>query len=638
MYTVRVDKINKMWLRLKGVGDVDNRLHQEFMPEEVIEEVRSRADIVEIISEYVNLQRKGKSFLGLCPFHAEKTPSFTVTPEKQMFYCFGCNVGGNVFSFLMKRENWSFLESVQNLASRYGVALPEKELSPREREDHRRRLRFEEIHELAAEYFHNLLLKSPEGERGRLYFAQREVDTETIKGFRLGYAPGRWDGLLTYMKTRGVQPHELAENGLALERGGPGKGGGYYDRFRNRVLFSILDRRSRVIGFGGRVLDDSLPKYLNSPETVFFNKGHHLYGMHRGHQGIREKGYALLVEGYMDVIALQKAGYTNAVASLGTALTREQAKLLRRYTQRVVLLYDSDEAGIQAAIRGGEILRDAGIRVEVASLTGAKDPDEFLKSFGVEAFEKALKQVMAYVEFKFRTSVRETPPQTIQEKADLVINLAPDILKVSSPIEREGYERFLSLELGLTLEAVQREIAGLEQKKPKKELLKEYSQQKQVSSEKNRDNIDDVIICQRDSVFSSPTVYSGEYRTERLLLRLLIEDISHLPEIKAKLGESFWKVPAHQQIFDYLNQEGKVPTYSDEKAQSWLAGLLLDEFDISQTQRLLDDCIKGILSSQAEERVEDLQARMVALEKSGDMAGAMALLKEIGERLKRGKQ
>ncbi|MDA8221785.1 DNA primase [Desulfosporosinus sp.] len=606
------------------------------MPEEVIEEVRSRTDIVEIISEYVSLQRKGKNYLGLCPFHAEKTPSFTVTPEKQMFYCFGCNVGGNAFSFLMKKENWSFVESIQNLASRYGVSLPEKELSPREREANRRRQRFEEINELATSYFHDLLLNLPEGELGRLYFEKRGVDLDTMKSFRLGYAPDRWDGLLTYMLERGVQAHELAENGLALERGTQGKGGGYYDRFRNRVLFSILDRRNHTIGFGGRVLDDSLPKYLNSPETAFFNKGHHLYGMHRAHQGIREKGFALLVEGYMDVIALQKSGYPNAVASLGTALTREQAKLLRRYTQRVILLYDSDEAGIQAALRGGEILRDAGIRLDVATLIGAKDPDEFLKRYGVEDFEKALSQVLTYVEFKYRTIVQETPPQTIQEKAELVVKLAPDILKVSSPIEREGYERFLSLELGLTLEAVQREIARLEQKKPKKEQLHEYSQQKQVSSGKNRDNIKDEIIYKEDTVPPSPTVYLGVYRTERLLLRLIIENISHLPRIKAKLGESFWKIPEHQQIFNYLNQEGKLPVHSEENVQSRLASLLLEELDISQTERLLDDCIKGILSTQAEERVEDLQARMATLEKSGDMAGAMALLKEIGERLKRG--
>jgi DNA primase len=338
----------------------------------------------------------------------------------------------------------------------------------------------------------------------------------------------------------------------------------------------------------------------------------------------------------MDVIALQKAGFPNTVASLGTALTRDQAKLLRRYTQRVVVLYDSDAVGINAAFRGGEILRDVEIRVDVLTLSGAKDPDEFLKNFGVEDFNKALKGVLTYVEFKYRTLVRETPPQNIHEKAELVIKLAPDILKVSSPVEREGYERFLSLELGLTLEAVQREIASQEQKKPKKERVQEYSPQKRVNSLKNRDNIIDTIICKDDIVHPQPTVYLGVYRAERTLLRMLLEDISHLPKIKEKLGESFWKVLTHQQIFNYLDQDGGLPAHCDETVQSRLASLLLEELDISQTERLLDDCIKEILSTQAEERVEDLQARMATLEKSGDMAGAMALLKEIGERLKRG--
>ncbi|TGE32567.1 DNA primase [Desulfosporosinus sp. Sb-LF] len=616
---------------------MDNRSHEEFIPEEVIEEVRQRTDIVEVISDYVSLQRKGKNYLGLCPFHSEKTPSFTVTPEKQMFYCFGCNVGGNMFSFLMKLENWSFLESVQNLAYRCGVQLPEKELSSREREESRLRRRSEQIHEWAASYFNNLLLMLPEGEPGRLYFEKRGMDLETIKSFRLGYAPERWDGLLVYMQERGVQPQELAEAGLALERGTPGKGGQYYDRFRNRVLFSILDRRNHPIAFGGRVLDDSLPKYLNSPETHFFNKGHHLYGMHRAHQGIREQGYALLVEGYMDVIALQNAGFPNAVASLGTALTRDQAKVLKRYTQRVVLLYDSDEAGIQAALRGGEILRDAGMRVDILTLIGSKDPDEYLKTHGVEEFNKALKQALTYVEFKYRILVREAPPQSIPEKAELVIKLAPDILKVISPVEREGYERFLSLELGLTLEAVQREISSQEQNKSKKVRVQEYSPLKQVSSGKNRDNIINGIICKDNAEELLPVVYLGVYRAERMLLRMLLEDISHLPKIKAKLGVSFWRVPEHQKIFNYLDQDGGLPANSDETVQSRLASLLLEELDISQTERLLDDCIKGILSTQADERVEDLQARMATLEKSGDMAGAMTLLKEIGERLKRGK-
>ncbi|KJS50264.1 MAG: DNA primase [Peptococcaceae bacterium BRH_c23] len=595
-----------------------------------------RTDIIEVISEYVSLQRKGNNYWGICPFHSEKTPSFSVSAEKQMFYCFGCNSGGNAFSFVMKKENWSFVESVQNFASRYGVALPEKSLSPQEREENRLRRRWEEIHEWATSYYQDILVRLPEGEPGRVYFAKREVDLDTINRFRLGYAPERWDGLITYMQERGVQPHELVGAGLALEKVTSGKVSRYYDRFRNRVLFSILDRRYHTIAFGGRVLDDSLPKYLNSPESTFYNKGHHLYGMHRAHQGIREEGYALLVEGYMDVIALQNAGFPNAVASLGTALTRNQATLLKRYAQRVVLLYDSDEAGVQAALRGGEILCDVGIRVDVLTLSGAKDPDEFLKSYGLEEFKRSLSRALTYVEFKYRTFVQNKLPQTIPEKAEIVMKLAPDILRVNSPVEREGYERFLSLELGLTLEAVQREIVSQEPKKAKKEREHEYSQQKQVSSGKNRDNIKGTIIGKGNIEQPQPTVYLAGYRAERMLLRLLLENKAHLPRIKERLGESFWKLPAHQQIFKYLNQDGVLPAHSDETVQSCLASLLLEELDISQTERLLEDCIKGILSTQVVERVEDLQARMATLEKSGDMAGAMALLKEIGERLKRG--
>ncbi len=616
---------------------MQNRIRVELIPEEIIEEVRLRADVVEVISEYVSLQRKGKNYWGLCPFHSEKSPSFTVTPEKQMFYCFGCHTGGNVFSFVMKKENWSFVECVQNLANRYGVSLPEKEQSPREREENRIRRRLKEINEWAASYYHDILLRLPEGELGRVYFAKRGIDINTIKSFRLGYAPGRWDGLLVYMQERGVQPPELAEAGLAVEKETQNKGRRqYYDRFRNRVLFSILDQRKQPIAFGGRVLDDSMPKYLNSPESALFNKGYHLYGIHRAHQGIRDEGFALLVEGYMDVIALQNAGFPNTVASLGTALTKEQAKLLKRYTKRVILLYDSDEAGIQASFRGGEILRDFGIRVDVLILPGAKDPDDFLKEYGAVKFKEALSKVLTFVEFKYRTFVREKPPQGITEKAELVYKLALDISKVTSPVEREGYERFLSSELGLTLEAVQREIASYEAKKPKKEWKKEFFTQNQISSIKSRDNITNPIICKDNSTSPLPAVHLGVYRAELMLLRLLLEDVSYLSKIKAALGNSFWKVPVHQQFFNYLDQEGALPANCDEAVQSRLAGLLMEELDISHAERLLDDCIKEISSSQAEERVEELQARMATLEKSGDMAGAMALLNEIGERLKRG--
>ena len=596
------------------------------IPEEIIEEVRLHANIVEVIGEYVSLQRKGKNYLGLCPFHTEKTPSFTVTPDKQIFYCFGCNAGGNVFSFIMKAENCTFAESVHLLARRYSIYIPEKEQSPQEQEAARLRRRFEEINEWTADYYNDLLLRSPAGEPGRAYFSKRGIDRALMESFRLGYAPDRWDGLLRHMRERGVEPEELSEAGLAVAGDKQGKPGEkYYDRFRNRVLFTILDQRKQPVAFGGRVLDNSLPKYLNSPESAFFTKGRYLYGLHCAPQGIREKGFALLTEGYMDVIALHKAGFSNTVASLGTALTREQAKRLRRYTTRVVLLYDSDEAGIQAALRGGEILRDAGVRPDVLTLTETKDPDEFLKIHGTEAFQQAIEKVRTFVEFKYWTMTRNESPQSIPQKAELVANLAADILMVPSPVEREGYERFLSLELGLTLEAVQREIAGKGQKKAKRKFAEE------LPSEKQADPAKDV-----NSEPSPPTVYLGTYRAERLILRLLIEDCSYIPKIKASLGDSFWKIPVHRQIYQYLDRDGELPALSDETVQSQVAGILLEELDLEQSTRLLDDCIREINANQVEEKLEDLQMQMADLEKSGDVAGAMVLLKEIGERLKRG--
>ncbi|AGA70341.1 DNA primase [Desulfitobacterium dichloroeliminans LMG P-21439] len=608
------------------------------IPEEIVEEVRLHSDIVDTISDYVRLQRKGKNYLGLCPFHAEKTPSFTVTPEKQIFYCFGCHTGGNVFSFLMRKENWSFLETVENLAEKHGIILPEKELSPREKEQQTRRRRWEEIHDWATGYFHEVLLHKPEGEPGRQYFRQRGIDDETIKQFRLGYAPERWEDLLEALSARGVSPQEVVQAGLALEREpSEGRSRGFYDRFRNRVIFAILDSRQRTIGFGGRVLDNSTPKYLNSPETAFFNKGHHLYGMHRAHQGIRERGFALLAEGYMDVIALQKAGFKNAVASLGTALTRDQAKLIRRYTGRVVIVYDSDQAGIQATLRAGEIVRDMGFRVDVLSLSGAKDPDEYLKTFGVEEFNKALAQAEPYIQFKYHVLIKTNPPGSAPEKAELVRELAPDIVKVQSPVEREGYERFLSLELSLTLDKVQEEIAGFDQKTAKKTADKENLRQKQDIYVKNRDNINRCANPSSDEV----SVSDGVYRAERFLLRLLLEQLIPLSKFKADLEAGFWKVPYHQQIYTHIEKapkldNGALPHMDSDALLSKVAELMLEEIDLSHPERLFQDCLKQIHSLKEEETVEELQARMVDLEKSGDLAGAFALLKEIGERLRSG--
>lgn len=606
------------------------------IPEEIIEEIRLRSDIVETISEYVSLQRKGKVYLGLCPFHSEKTPSFTVSPDKQMFYCFGCHTGGNVFTFLMKKENRTFLETVQELAQKHGITLPEKELSPHEREEQKHRLRWGEIHEWASRYFQEKLISDKEGSPARAYFERRGIDTDTVKNFRLGYAPDHWDGLLKYMQQLGVGPEELVDAGLALEREkAPGQ---FYDRFRNRIIFSITNLRGEVIAFGGRVLDDSLPKYLNSPETAFFNKGHNLYGLHNAYQSIRQKGYAILVEGYMDGIAVQRAGFTNAVASLGTALTKDQARLLRRFTRRIILAYDADSAGVAASLRAGEILQNSGLNVNVLEMGEGKDPDEFIKLRGSAAFREALEKAKTYIEFKYLVLAKETPPHLIRDKAALVENLAPDIAKVESPVEREGYERFLSFELGLTLDAVQREIENYSQKIKHKAQNNEYYSKKQDISVKKRDNID--MSVNFPPVSAVPI---GIYKAERLLLRILMENPSLHDKASNAIGDDFWHMPEHEMIYRRILSQGKAGIDKDAllgdlppEAQSEFAGLMMEDMDLSSPEHLLDDCMHTIHSLQKEESVEELQTRMADLEKSGNMAEAMALLKEIGERLKGG--
>ncbi|HHV63542.1 MAG TPA: DNA primase [Peptococcaceae bacterium] len=609
------------------------------IPEDLIEEVRRQADIVEIISEHVVLKRSGKNYLGLCPFHSEKTPSFNVNPDKQMFYCFGCQTGGNVFSFLMKIQNLTFLEAVKAVAARTGIALPERELSPLERKKEQERKRFREIHEWAAAYFTNALLNSPEGRTGLEYLKKRNVSRETIELFRLGYAPDKWDGLLAEMTRKGVTLEELVKFGLVVQKVNQQDGSkSYYDRFRGRIIFTILDLHSSPIAFGGRVLDDSLPKYLNSPETAFFHKGSNLYGLHYAYRGMREAGYALLLEGYMDTIAVYQAGFTNVVASLGTALTRDQARVIKRYCQKVIIGYDTDAAGVQATIRAGEILLEEGFQVKVLQLGSAKDPDEFLKKHTPEEFRQQLDKSVTFIEYKYKTLAAKSPPKTIPDKAELVRKLAPDILKIASAVEREGYERYLSLELGLTLEAVQHEIASFTKDSQENKREPENFSQKQDISVKKRNTIRGMTFDYlRDSY-----VPLGVFRAEQIILRLVLEDPSLKAKVRANLEEEFWRLKEHKYIFEnYPENSLNCPDVEDswyEQIQKRLAEIYQLEINTEKAETILMDCIEAIKNTQNRETIEDLQAKMIRLEKSGDMAGALAVLQEIGERLKRGEK
>ena len=400
--------------------------------DDIIEEVRQKNDIVDVVSQYVKLTRKGSSYFGLCPFHNEKTPSFSVTPGKQMYYCFGCGAGGNVFNFIMEYENYTFGESLKHLADRAGVELPQIEYSKEVREKAQERAELLEINKQAAQYFY-YQLRTEKSAQGYQYLTGRGLSEETMRKFGLGYSDKFGGGLYQFLKSKGYGDDRLRESGLfnVDERHG------MYDKFWNRVIFPIMDVNNRVIGFGGRVMGDGKPKYLNSPETKIFDKSRNLYGLNVARTTRRK--YLILCEGYMDVISMHQAGFTNAVASLGTALTSGHASLLKRYTQEVLLLYDSDEAGVRAALRAIPILREAGVNSRVVNLRPYKDPDEFIKNLGAEAFEERLEQ--ASDSFMFRVSIAESefPMEEPQGQNRFFERCAEMLLELKDELERNLY-------------------------------------------------------------------------------------------------------------------------------------------------------------------------------------------------------
>nr|WP_106788564.1 DNA primase [Massilistercora timonensis] len=403
-----------------------------YYSDELIEEVRSKNDIVDVISSYVKLQKKGSSYFGLCPFHNEKSPSFSVSRQKQMYYCFGCGAGGNVFTFLMEYENYSFLEALKYLADRAGVELPRQELSKEARERADTKAILLEINKAAARYFY-IQLKERQGERAVAYLKGRQLGDDTIRAFGLGYANKYSDDLYRYLKGQGYQDDMIAKAGLITVD----EKHGAHDKFWNRVMFPIMDANSRVIGFGGRVMGDGKPKYLNSPETMIFDKSRNLYGLNRARSS--RKSYFLLCEGYMDVISLHQAGFTNAVASLGTALTQGHASLIKRYVKEVYLTYDSDEAGTKAALRAIPILREAGISAKVIRMEPYKDPDEFIKNLGKEAFEDRIREARNGFLFGVEVLEQDYDLTSPEGKTDFLKEVARRLGEFEEDIERNNY-------------------------------------------------------------------------------------------------------------------------------------------------------------------------------------------------------
>ena len=403
-----------------------------FYSEDIIEQVRTENDIVEVIGDYVKLQKKGSSYFGLCPFHNEKSPSFSVSPNKQMYYCFGCGEGGNVISFLMKYENYTFIEAMEVLANRAGVELPKMEYSKEQRREKDLKTKIIEINTEAAKYFH-YLLKSDRGKLAYNYLKGRQLSDEIIVKFGLGYSDKYSNNLYMYLKKKGYNDNELRETGLFTYD----EKRGVTDKFWNRVMFPIMDANNRVIAFGGRVMGDAKPKYLNSPETKVFDKSRNLYGLNVARSS--RKDYFLICEGYMDVISLHQTGFNNAVAALGTAFTQRHATLIKRYVKEVVLTFDSDEAGIKAALRAIPYLRDAGLAIKVLNMKPYKDPDEFIKALGRDAYEERIKNATNFFIFQVEQEQKKYNLNDPQEKTAFHKQVAEMLLEFKDEIERDNY-------------------------------------------------------------------------------------------------------------------------------------------------------------------------------------------------------
>lgn len=424
------------------------------IPDEIVREVRERAAILDVVSDYVGLKKAGANYLGLCPFHAEKTPSFTVNPVKGMFHCFGCGVGGDVVSFVMRMEGLAFPEALRMLARRVGVEIEERPLTAQEKRRADERESLYQLHEIATRFYEKILLEDAAGERCRTYLRKRGIDAEAVRTYRLGFAPDAWDSLARYLGRKDF-PLEVAEKaGLLRQR----ERGGYYDGFRNRLLFPIADIQGRPIGFGGRVLDDALPKYLNSPESPIYRKSDVLFGLGMAKHAIREKGSAFIVEGYFDHLALYRSGFRNVVATCGTALTSGHLKTLRRFADSAYLLFDGDAAGKKATVRSLDLFLEEHYPAQVVQMPSGEDPDTFLEKFGADSLSGIVAEALPIFDFFFRDLCRETDISGVGGKIAVIDELAPRLRRIPDPVERDLYVREIARFLAVEEKDVRRKL------------------------------------------------------------------------------------------------------------------------------------------------------------------------------------
>ena len=577
--------------------------------EEILNEVRQANDIVDVISQYVHLKRSGRNYFGLCPFHNEKSPSFSVSPDKQIFHCFGCGVGGNVITFVSQIEGLNFVETVQMLAERANIQLPTLQNNG----DTQREIlkdKVYKVNEFTAEYYHQNLYK-PQAKTAQEYVKKRQLTNETLKSFRIGFS-GKFDELYQELKKQGFQEQEILESGLVNKN----ERGQYIDRYRNRLMFPICDARGRVIAFGGRVLDDSKPKYINSPENVVYSKGRHLFGLNVAKKGDTKK--LLIVEGYMDVISLHQRGITNVVAPLGTALTEQQGWLLRKNSEQIILSFDSDDAGIKAKLRAIDILQNMGCDLRVIQLEGAKDPDEYIVKYGNMRFQNAVDKAFSVVEFKVKILKKELNLENTNDKIKFLNEIAKLISKVDNTIEREVYIEKIAKEYDISKEAIYAEVNKLTYKNDKSEKLLEKAKP----------------VITHKKVETKEVSESIRRRENTIISILLTGDLSIFEIIKQNIKPEDFQDKINQEIAKKLYEEfekgnsniNSIIDTLDQDHQNQITMIMAEDYEIEDLEKAIDDIIQAYKRDKLNNRKLEI---LELLEKTSNIEEKKELEKEL---------
>lgn len=565
--------------------------------DEIIDEVRQTNDIVDIISQYVHLKRSGRNFFGLCPFHNEKSPSFSVSPDKQIFHCFGCGAGGNVFTFLMKIEGISFIEAVQTLAERSNIALPTIQNNV-DTSKEELKSKVYKVNEFAANFYHENLYK-PESKIAQEYIKKRKLTNETLKSFQIGFS-GKFDELYRALVAQGFGEKEMLESGLVNKN----ERGQYIDRYRNRLMFPICDVRGKVIAFGGRVLDDSKPKYINSPENIVYSKGRNLFGLNVAKKGDIKK--ILIVEGYMDVISLHQRGITNVVAALGTAMTQAQGWLLRKHSEQIILSFDSDEAGLSAKMRALDILQNMGCDIRILQMEGAKDPDEYIIKYGNVRFLGLIDKALSVIEFKVKVLKRNLNLENTNDKIKFLNEIAKLIAKIDNNMEREVYIEKIAKEYEISKEAIYAEVNKLSYSGNKSEKILEKAKPVIKHKIQEESNVSEAVKRRENTILSI----------------LLMGDLNIFQIIKQNINPEDFRDNLNKQIAKKLYEEfekgnsninGILDELSEEE-QSHVTMIMADDYEIEDVEKAIDDIMQAYEKEKLNERkfqiLEELETQL----------------------------